>query len=439
VPGAKVKIRKGRWNRHGGYTAGAYEGRKKVGQIQAVKLPWHGGVLDVAYIKVDQPRGGVGTKLYEQAAQDACEAGLMLSSAGYARNRLSGGFWAKQQRKGRTVRLDEDRIAIDCGSASDLSGAAPTCEVRSPRPMYGERTRSYRLLCDGSTEGMLDTFQAGAHAGQGIRKGDEIIESVIVSPEYRRQGAGTKLYEAAAQGACKRGARLVSRDRLPDAKSHNFWAKQARKGRVETHGKGDDAIHILDCESASDLSGLRVQPKYLLWAGGAALVLGVLGTTRAAKAAIAPALGYRYGWAEVPRLDRRTNTWLNRDPSRLLPSFARKVDLLIQRLRAQGFDPIFWEGYRTPERAADMARIGTGIRDSMHIYGAAVDIIDRNKLWKNPAFFRALGREAKALGLYWGGDFGDSPHVQALPVSAQNGLRRAPVAARNTYVQRYLA
>jgi hypothetical protein len=86
-----------------------------------------------------------------------------------------------------------------------------------------------------------------------------------------------------------------------------------------------------------------------------------------------------------------------------------------------------------------MARIGTGIRDSMHIYGAAADIIDRQKLWKNPAFFAALGREAKKLGLTWGGDFGDPPHIQALPVSGQNGLRRAPVASRDAYVQRYLA
>jgi hypothetical protein len=193
---------------------------------------------------------------------------------------------------------------------------------------------------------------------------------------------------------------------------------------------------------------VKVTPKTLLWAGGAILVLGILTTTRKAEAAIRRRLPWpqpqppsgRYDWGEPPRQDRRSHTTVNRDPSKLLPSFAAKIDLLIRRMRAEGYDPMFWEGYRSPERAAALERIGSGIRNSIHIYGAAADIVDRKKLWSNPAFFAALGRNAKAIGLTWGGDWkrGDKPHVQGLPVSAQSQFRALPSAqAREQFLQRY--
>lgn len=183
------------------------------------------------------------------------------------------------------------------------------------------------------------------------------------------------------------------------------------------------------------------QPKTLLWLGGGMALLGVLFAARRPVQQAASQLVTGYDWGEVPRLDARTGTWLDRDPSKLVPSFARKIDQLFRALRAQGYDPVFWEGYRSPERAAEMARLGVGIKDSMHSYGAAADIIDRAKLWNAPAFFKALGAQAKALGLTWGGDWtrGDLPHVQAIPVTAQNALRAAPVASRDAVVRRYLA
>ena len=122
---AVIKVRKGRWNRHGGYTAAAYDGRRKVGQIQATKQRAGGkDVLSVHFIEVENRRQGVGTALYEQAAQDACAGGMLLASRGYARNARSGGFWAKQRRKGRTVQLTEDTEAVRCAYAPNLSGAA---------------------------------------------------------------------------------------------------------------------------------------------------------------------------------------------------------------------------------------------------------------------------------------------------------------------------
>ena len=104
-----------------------------------------------------------------------------------------------------------------------------------------------------------------------------------------------------------------------------------------------------------------------------------------------------------------------RDPGRLIPAFADRVELLFQRLRARGFQPFLVQGYRTPEQAADNEARGTGIARSQHILGAAADIHDAGK---SAAFPRAVGEEAKRLGLTWGGDFStryDWAHVQAAP------------------------
>lgn len=86
---------------------------------------------------------------------------------------------------------------------------------------------------------------------------------------------------------------------------------------------------------------------------------------------------------------------------------------------------MLWEGYRTPERAKLLAAQGVGVADSMHSYGAAVDIVSRSKLWSDPAFFAVLGQEAEALGMTWGGRFSrvDRPHVQAVPYAAERALK----------------
>lgn len=108
---------------------------------------------------------------------------------------------------------------------------------------------------------------------------------------------------------------------------------------------------------------------------------------------------------------------LSRDPSLLVPAFADQIEKLFQAMRARGFDPLLWEGWRSSVRAKDLSVKGTGIENSMHIYGGAVDIVSESKLWNDPKFFAALGQEAKKLGLTWGGDFSndDMPHIQAVP------------------------
>jgi len=84
------------------------------------------------------------------------------------------------------------------------------------------------------------------------------IAGVFVYSAYQRQGIATALYEAAAQRACQQGLRLASTSRLKDAKSNEFWRKQAAKGRVDevqVHGERDVWYLLKNCETS--LSGLK--------------------------------------------------------------------------------------------------------------------------------------------------------------------------------------
>src|SRR5688572_17621619 len=160
----------------------------------------------------------------------------------------------------------------------------------------------------------------------------------------------------------------------------------------------------------------------VVWMVSGVLLIGAIVATAASRP--------RYTYGRPDRADG-----LSRDPYKLLPTFAAKVEKLFERMRARGLDPILHEAYRTRERAEMLAKDPdgpgpkrpAGIPDSMHIYGAAVDIISRSKQWADPKFFEALGEEAKKLKLTWGGDFGDMPHVQAVPytLAAQNAIRHA--------------
>jgi peptidoglycan L-alanyl-D-glutamate endopeptidase CwlK len=117
---------------------------------------------------------------------------------------------------------------------------------------------------------------------------------------------------------------------------------------------------------------------------------------------------------------------VNRDPHLLLPGFADRVELLFGALGARGLWPLLWEGYRSPERALELSKRGTGIALSMHCLGAAVDVVHHTKLWSPPkSFWDALGEEAERLGLIWGGRFShpDKPHVQAIPWQEEDAFR----------------
>lgn len=122
----------------------------------------------------------------------------------------------------------------------------------------------------------------------------------------------------------------------------------------------------------------------------------------------------------------------DRDLSKLDPVFRERVEELVRRLVAAGWDPMVWEGWRSFERAEELQRGGTGVAKSMHCYGLAADVVWGNAPHWNPprGFWKVLGREAKALGLTWGGDWKrvDMPHVQALPASRDVWVRNAKPA-----------
>ena len=120
-----------------------------------------------------------------------------------------------------------------------------------------------------------------------------------------------------------------------------------------------------------------------------------------------------------------------RDLDALVPSFRAKVVTLLARMKARGYDVQVWETFRSKARIALLAARGTGSPRSMHEFGVAADIVENDKTpWvaNIPGLWDALGFEAEALGLTWGGRFRnrkDYPHVQAIPVAKQNAVRAA--------------
>lgn len=144
-------------------------------------------------------------------------------------------------------------------------------------------------------------------------------------------------------------------------------------------------------------------------------------------------------------------------PSALVPPFRAAVTTLADRLSAAKFKPRLFETYRSPKRAQQLVEAGKSRAKgglSMHCYGVAADIICAEHLWScekhGCGFFEALGREAKALGMTWGGDWDgdgvtreqrehDLPHVQAVPITAQAAVRRATPAQLAELVKQYVA
>lgn len=134
--------------------------------------------------------------------------------------------------------------------------------------------------------------------------------------------------------------------------------------------------------------------------------------------------------------------------SLLLPSFRVRVEEMLAAMKKRGFEPLVWETLRTPERAEMLSKEGkskNGAR-SMHVsadgFSAAVDVICAKRKWEHPEFFKALGEEARKLGLSWGGDwatFKDLPHVQAIAVKEQAAFRALKTALeKDAFVQRVL-
>lgn len=164
------------------------------------------------------------------------------------------------------------------------------------------------------------------------------------------------------------------------------------------------------------------------WWAFALLGIGVVAVTQAKKPTVP---------ATAPRIEAGLD--------KLVPSFRAKVEVLLEQMRATGHRPRVFETYRTAERAAELAKKGTGVALSQHTLGTAVDIVDADDTpWDAPAkFWTDLHRFALDLGLGRiqrkqpnGALAWDQPHVQALPGRYDTKLRTlADAAARDAFVR----
>ena len=117
------------------------------------------------------------------------------------------------------------------------------------------------------------------------------------------------------------------------------------------------------------------------------------------------------------------------------PELKKRVTQLIENLAGQSMDVRVVQGLRTfaeQDALYEQGRTKPGKRvtnakggQSNHNYGLAVDLCpfkNGNPDWNDTAGFKAIGSEAKKLGLEWGGDWTslkDMPHVQLRGLSVK--------------------
>lgn len=135
--------------------------------------------------------------------------------------------------------------------------------------------------------------------------------------------------------------------------------------------------------------------------------------------------------SERPEIATASRDWTLMDGE-----FRQRVLVLFQQMSERGYELALLEGYRSPERQAELAAMGpnvtrAGAFQSYHQFGLAADlaffrngklVISERDPWAMEGY-RLLGERAETLGLTWGGrwklmDFG---HVE---------LRRAGVLGR---------
>ena len=116
----------------------------------------------------------------------------------------------------------------------------------------------------------------------------------------------------------------------------------------------------------------------------------------------------------------------------LEPAFRAKIEKVIAKLKADGFQPTIVFGWRSVAvqkklKAEGKSKVSFSFHNAQKPDGTpnalAVDICDTRWAWNEPdchKFFKALGAAGKAEGLVWGGDwvsFKDWAHLQG----RQNG------------------
>ena len=117
-----------------------------------------------------------------------------------------------------------------------------------------------------------------------------------------------------------------------------------------------------------------------------------------------------------------------------------KTVRILETLNSGGYRPKIFFGWRSVAVQRRLFEAGNSkVRFSFHNAqlkngtpnAQAIDIIDRRWAWGEEAernrFWDALGKAAKAEGLYWGGDwskFKDYAHVQSFPNSKLSEIKK---------------
>lgn len=118
----------------------------------------------------------------------------------------------------------------------------------------------------------------------------------------------------------------------------------------------------------------------------------------------------------------------------LHPSTQAKVKAWLLEANRQGFLILVYSGYRdfAEQWALRKAYLEGGARaarpgESFHNYRAAIDFVpitpDGKADW-NSLHYEMLGKLGEKHGLYWGGRFGDKPHLQDNAVGDVHDLKK---------------
>jgi hypothetical protein len=134
---------------------------------------------------------------------------------------------------------------------------------------------------------------------------------------------------------------------------------------------------------------------------------------------------------QIPQPIQQAVSNLNTGMAGLDPVLQEKIPLIMDDLRAKGWQPKIASAIRTPEEQAEKVRLGySKTMNSKHLKGKAVDIVDERYGWKGDAanpdyqFWKDLGEAALRHGLQWGGNwktFRDVAHIQTA-LANQPGL-----------------
>lgn len=153
-------------------------------------------------------------------------------------------------------------------------------------------------------------------------------------------------------------------------------------------------------------------------------------------------------------MERKTR-YRQDDITLLLPSFQPEVQAVLDHMTGLGFKPVLFDGLRTPEEALKNEANGKGKANSIHIYGAAADVICDEHGWscaqKKCKFYTKLVGVVRSRGLVTGADFHDKqgrpkvdqPHFQAVLPKDEAKMRafgagESSVPSRDKMVQSFL-